>query len=123
MRTRLGRDNVLDATGMANRDPGGHVTESTTVGWEPNCKCRPMVHCNIGVGEVESLEPYSPIPCTVLDPFAGSGTTLQVARWLGRRGMGIELSQEYCEMAIKRIQQPRKRMSVVEPSADQMHLF
>ena len=45
-----------------------------------------------------------PVPCTVLDPFAGSGTTLMVALRLGRRAIGIELSQEYVEMAENRIE-------------------
>jgi site-specific DNA-methyltransferase (adenine-specific) len=40
---------------------------------------------------------------TVLDPFMGSGTTLKVARELGRKGIGIELNPEYIEMALKRI--------------------
>ena len=39
----------------------------------------------------------------VMDIFMGSGTTLKVARELGRKGIGIELSGEYIEMAIKRI--------------------
>lgn len=39
----------------------------------------------------------------VLDPFAGSGTTLQVARELHRHAIGIELSPEYCDIAAKRI--------------------
>ena len=39
----------------------------------------------------------------VLDPFLGSGTTLVVAAKLGRRGIGIELSPEYCRMAERRI--------------------
>ena len=39
----------------------------------------------------------------VMDPFMGSGTTLKVARELGRKGIGIELSEKYIEMAIKRI--------------------
>jgi hypothetical protein len=45
------------------------------------------------------------VPGTVLDPFAGSGTTLYVARKLGRRGIGIDLNPEYLDMAARRLQQ------------------
>jgi hypothetical protein len=45
------------------------------------------------------------VPGTVLDPFAGSGTTLYVARKLGRRGIGIDLNPEYLGMAARRLQQ------------------
>jgi hypothetical protein len=48
-------------------------------------------------------KPAEPIPCTVLDPFAGAGTTGLVALRLGRRFIGIELNPEYCEMARRRI--------------------
>ena len=58
-----------------------------TIGWEPACNC----------------EIHDPIPCTVLDPFSGSGTTALVAARHFRSAIGIELNPDYLEMARKRI--------------------
>ena len=58
-----------------------------TVGWRPSCAC----------------DAGDPAPCTVLDPFTGSGTTGAVAVELGRRFVGIELSAEYADLATRRI--------------------
>ena len=54
--------------------------------WRPDCRC--------GI---------DPVPATVIDPFAGSGTTLSVARRLGRCSIGIELSADYIELARHRL--------------------
>ena len=58
-----------------------------TLGWQPTCN--------------HNLEP---IPCTVLDPFFGSGTTGIVAKKLNRKWIGIELNAEYIKIAEKRIE-------------------
>jgi DNA modification methylase len=53
------------------------------------------------------------MPCTVLDPFLGAGTTAMVAEELGRKWVGCELNPEYVGIAKKRIQ----------PFVDQHALF
>lgn len=64
----------------------GPVVKSQTAGWEPTCDCE---------AEFE--------PCIVVDPFCGAGTTGVVCTKLGRRFIGIELNDEYAEMARGRI--------------------
>lgn len=49
---------------------------------------------------IESVAPRS-----VLDPFCGSGTTLRAAKDAGVRAIGIESSERYCEMAVRRLGQ------------------
>lgn len=74
----------------ANSLRKGHRALSTsTVGWSKACSC-----------DTESV-----VPCTVLDPFIGSGTTCVVSAINGRRSIGIDLSASYLrDNAIPRIQ-------------------
>ena len=74
-----------------NRDPMRHCTVIQTAGWRPTCTC----------------PKHDPIPCTVLDPFAGSGTTLAVAIANGRSGIGCELNPAYIALAEERIARQR----------------
>ena len=61
--------------------------EHITNGFRPTCNCGHDIS----------------IPATVFDPFVGSGTTLLVARKLGRSGVGIDLSMPYLKLARERL--------------------
>lgn len=55
----------------------------------------------------------------VLDPFIGSGTTALVAKQLGRKYIGIDVSEEYCKMAEERVEKGQ----FVKQNQDKMPLF
>jgi len=54
---------------------------------------------------IKDLASRSPEGGVILDPFLGSGTTAVAAKELGRRFIGIEISPEYCKIAVKRLRQ------------------
>jgi DNA modification methylase len=63
------------------------MVERKTIGWEPTCKCTDA----------------TVVPCVVLDPFTGSGTTGAVSVMNNRRFVGTELNPKYAAMARERI--------------------
>ena len=96
-----------------NRDPQRHVSRKVTKGWVQACRCPAA----------------DPVPCLILDPFNGSGTTGAVAQQLGRRYVGVDLSRSYLGMAVDRIKgalRPRSRLDAapaIVPLAGQLSLF
>lgn len=88
-----------------------------TLGWEPTCTCngrfrkRKRVEYSVDDSGKEKrrlvryqqyvpkipLEDHPVVPCVVLDPFVGSGTTCCVALTNGRHSIGIDLSEEYLQ--------------------------
>jgi hypothetical protein len=97
---------LASGSGAAGRKPtgkgaGGEQTESgsydvrmgpmvttSTIAWANSCDC----------------EIAAPVPCTILDPFGGAGTTGLVADRLGRDAILIELNADYVEMTRTRLQ-------------------
>lgn len=71
------------------------MRQRRTTGWRPSCDC--------AGGSGTHPVPYAPVPCLVLDPFAGAGTTLLAAERLGRDSIGVELSPESVAIATARL--------------------
>ncbi len=99
--SRKGMSQYSASAGHA-KDEQGNSYSVETIGWQPICKChfRPAP---AGMGGGLEYKPRAPVPCTVLDPFAGSGTTLAVAYKLGRASIGIELNPEYAKLIETRV--------------------
>jgi site-specific DNA-methyltransferase (adenine-specific) len=94
-----------DFTPVAYVDDGTRLTRSVI--YAKNMQRR-AIHPTEKPGEIlRPLIKYAALPGgLVLDPFAGSASTLFTARTLGRRAVGIEANEEYCERAAKRLSTP-----------------
>lgn len=76
---------------------GNYVTKIATPEGHPTAKPLGMLQ--------DLVRKFTAPGDVVLDPFAGSGTTLRAALDEGRRAIGIELDERYCEMIARRLSQ------------------
>ena len=91
--------------GSVDEDPRGPAARQRRVRikkgerWDPGCQC----HAGRAASKPRTR------PAVVLDPFSGSGTTVAVASFLGRRGIGIDLSTDYRSVADQRVREVHQR--------------
>ena len=113
--TGAGGHGTVHRDGREKGEAGVPVMATVTTGWLPSCQCLAAVAHHLCSKYREGGGPCHPtacdcllitgrpVPCTVLDPFFGAGTTGLVSSRLGRDCVGIELSADYAAMARSRL--------------------
>ena len=114
-------DRSADLHDGAKGGPGGVMPgwePARTTGWLPGCQCHGHFEerdagpdwISEESGERKRIRVYvpdgdapKPVPCVVLDPFIGAGTTALVSDRLQRDCIGIDLNTAYTEMAMERV--------------------
>lgn len=110
-------------TGYDSRDGGPRLM--TSVIFVPSCHGYAQHETQKPVGILLPLLEYScPPGGAVIDPTMGVGSTLVAAKSLGRRAVGIEIQERYCEAAAKRLEQEVMTFSEPErkPAAEQTEM-
>lgn len=87
---------------------------------------RPSAEVSITGEACDCPEPTAPTrPGVVLDPFGGTGTTALVADALGRHGISVDMSRDYCRLAEWRTSDPKQRAKAARrefrPEAEQVN--
>ena len=90
-----------------SHDLGNGLTRNVRSVWEITTQPYAEVHFAVFPEELprRCILAGCPVEGTVLDPLLGSGTTALVARNHGRRSIGIELNESYCQLAASRLSQ------------------
>jgi len=100
------RGGTGEPTGTVGKSGSGRINGYTkTTGWQPTCSCNYAYPGCPMPKDDPAYVPYPPVSCTVLDPFAGSGTVGEVAESLARNSILIELNPTYCNLIKKRTAQ------------------